>query len=280
MHHAASRLFSVSRLRRGSAEHENTPLSPQPVWRVCFICRVSLQATYAFMHLLPDDDESVGQRTRAGLVLRLRRRVAAEHPLDVEMQHKSQETASLAVLTERCWPVRQTLSRIFIVYTADVWIDLTSQLEERHVLKSWWSLFALLEQFETLKKVTSVWEKSKKPSPGHCRSMICPVISRWSRRLQWSEIQRNHKRWERMWFAVADVCGFPRWARRSLHSDGCCSNVCAAPPGERWWSSCWGAKLGSSSAPSASRASGGGRRMTGSSSLRLAWKRLINMCPC
>lgn len=64
------------------------------------------------MNLPPDDDEGVGQRAHAGLVLRLSRCVVAEHPLYVKTQHKSQETASLADLTERSRPVRQMLSHI------------------------------------------------------------------------------------------------------------------------------------------------------------------------
>lgn len=68
------------------------------LFNLFFFSPVSLQVTYTFMHLPPDDDESVCQRTQAGLVLRLRRRVAAEHPLYVETQHKSQETASLTAL--------------------------------------------------------------------------------------------------------------------------------------------------------------------------------------
>lgn len=58
--------------------------------------------TYTLKHLLPDGDESVGQRAQAGLVLQLRRHAVAEHRLYIETQHKSQETASLADLTERC----------------------------------------------------------------------------------------------------------------------------------------------------------------------------------
>lgn len=62
---------------------------------------LTVQVTYAFKHLLPDGDESVGQRAQAGWVLQLRGHVAAEHLLYVETQHKSQETASLAHLTAR-----------------------------------------------------------------------------------------------------------------------------------------------------------------------------------
>lgn len=159
-----------------------------------------------------------------------------------------------------------------------MWIDLTCKLEDRHVLKSWWSLFALFRQFETLKKATSVREKTKKISPGHRQSMIWSETSLQSRHLLWSE--RKHKRWEWMRFTTTDV-QFPRCSSHSLHSDGCWSNSFAAPPGERWWSSCSGAKFGSSPAQSDSRAWGrGGRWMTESSSLCLTWERLINICPC
>lgn len=53
---------------------------------------------------------------------------------------------------ERCGLVRHMLSHIFIVYKAEVWIDLTCKLEDRRALKSWWSLLALFRQFETLNK--------------------------------------------------------------------------------------------------------------------------------
>lgn len=53
------------------------------------------------MHVLPDDDEGVGQRAQDPLILRLRRRVAPEHSLYVEPQHQAQETASLPVLRGR-----------------------------------------------------------------------------------------------------------------------------------------------------------------------------------
>lgn len=85
-----------------------------------FSACLTAQVTYTFMNLLPDDDEGVGQRAHAGLVLRLSRCVVAEHPLHVKTQHKSQETASLADLTQRSRPVREMLSHILLGYKAQV----------------------------------------------------------------------------------------------------------------------------------------------------------------
>lgn len=105
MHHAGSRLFSVSPLRRGSAK-QRTCHHHYNLFNVFYGgvggCCLSAQGTYTFMYLLPDNDEVVGQRAQAALVLRLRGCVASEHPLYVETQDKMQETASLTVLRDRC----------------------------------------------------------------------------------------------------------------------------------------------------------------------------------
>ena len=52
------------------------------------------------MYISSDADESVGQSAGAALVLRLSRGVVTEHSLDVETQHKTQETARLTGLME------------------------------------------------------------------------------------------------------------------------------------------------------------------------------------
>lgn len=52
------------------------------------------------MYTLSDADKSVGQSAGATLILWLSGGVAAEHSLDVETQHKTQQTACLTVLRE------------------------------------------------------------------------------------------------------------------------------------------------------------------------------------
>lgn len=58
------------------------------------------QPTYTFMYTLSDADKSVCQSTGVTLILWLRGGVVAEHPLNVETQYETQETACLTVLTE------------------------------------------------------------------------------------------------------------------------------------------------------------------------------------
>lgn len=52
------------------------------------------------MYISSEADKSVGQSAGAALLLWLRRGVVAEHSLNVETQHKTQETALLTVLIE------------------------------------------------------------------------------------------------------------------------------------------------------------------------------------
>ncbi len=52
------------------------------------------------MYVPSDADKSVGQSAGGALLLWLRRGVVAEHSLNVETQHKTQETARLTVLIE------------------------------------------------------------------------------------------------------------------------------------------------------------------------------------
>lgn len=52
------------------------------------------------MYIFPDADKRVGQGAGAALLLWLRRGVVAEHSLNIETQHKTQETARLPLLIE------------------------------------------------------------------------------------------------------------------------------------------------------------------------------------
>lgn len=56
------------------------------------------EQTYTFMDVSSDAHESVGQSAGAALLLWLRWGIVAEHSLNIETQHKTQETACLTVL--------------------------------------------------------------------------------------------------------------------------------------------------------------------------------------
>lgn len=70
------------------------------------------------MYIPSDADKSIGQSAGAALILWLGRGIVAEHSLNVETQHKTQETACLTILRETLWQVRQQLSHTYTVYKA------------------------------------------------------------------------------------------------------------------------------------------------------------------
>lgn len=53
------------------------------------------------MNAASDGDEGVGQSAAAPAVLRLKGRIVAEDPLDVETQHQTHQAARLAALRGR-----------------------------------------------------------------------------------------------------------------------------------------------------------------------------------
>lgn len=70
------------------------------------------------MYVPSDANKSIGQSAGAALILQLGRGVVAEHSLDVETQHETQEAAYLSILRETRWQVRQELSHTYSVYNA------------------------------------------------------------------------------------------------------------------------------------------------------------------